>query len=206
MRFLLLISIICFASCSSSYKHLTRSNGELSCIGQFRPKIETVLYNTNVNVIGNHLSGLLIIKQMPDSSLRMVFSSETGFKFFDFEFSQNNFKVHYIINKMDKKSVIKTLRKDFELVLMHRLNVTDGYILKSDSNYYYTFPDGKDHYYYVTDPGCSKLLWMERGSKRKKIVKAIAINYQGSIPDSIGITHSNFNFEIGLKRITNYAE
>ena len=131
MRFLLLISTaVIFASCGSSYKHLTKGTGDLHCIDKFRPRISTVLYNTNVNVVGNHLSGLLIIKKMPDSSLRLVFSSETGFKFFDFEFSQNNFKVHYIMNKMDKKSVIKTLRKDFELVLMNNLNIAEGYVLK----------------------------------------------------------------------------
>jgi len=26
------------------------------------------------------------------------------------------------------------------------------------------------------------------------------------MPDTIGITHTNFNFEIGLKRIYHYAE
>lgn len=146
------------------------------------------------------------MKTMPDSSLRMVFSSETGFKFFDFEFSQRNFKVHYIINKMDKKSVIKTLRKDFQLVLMNVLDGADGYILKNDSNYYHTFPRGKDHYYYITDPGCNQLLRMERGSKRKKVSEAVAMNYQGGVPDSIHVRHTGFEFEIALKRITDYAK
>jgi hypothetical protein len=207
MRFLLLISIAFFlAACGSSYKHLTRTAGDLSCINKFKPVIATVLYNTSVNVTGNHLSGLLIMKTMPDSSLRLVFSSETGFKFFDFEFSQRNFKVHYIINKMDKKSVIKTLRKDFQLVLMNMPEGAGGYTLKNDSNNYYTFPNGKDHYYYITDPGCTELLSMERGSKRKKVTEAVAMNYQAGVPDSIHIRHSGFEFEIALKRITDYAK
>jgi hypothetical protein len=207
MRFLLLISIAgLFASCSSSYRHLTKGEGDLHCVDKFRPEINTVLYNTYVNVVGNHLSGLLIIKKMPDSSLRLVFTSETGFKFFDVEFSQNNFKVYYILNKMDKKSVIKTLRKDFQLVLMNNLNVNDGYVLIGDSNYYYTFPWGKDHYYYITDAACKELLRMERGNKRKKVVEAVARDYKEGIPDSIHIRHTGFEFEIGLKRINNYAQ
>ena len=107
---------------------------------------------------------------------------------------------------MDKKSVIKTLRKDFQLVLMNNLNVKDGYMLKGDSNYYYTFPWGKDHYYYITDPGCKELLRMERGNKRKKVVEAVAKDYKEGIPDSIHIRHTGFEFEIGLKRINNYAQ
>lgn len=185
---------------------MTRTTGDLSCINKFTPAITTALYNTSVNATGNHLSGLLIMKTMPDSSLRLVFSSETGFKFFDFEFSQRNFKVHYIINKMDKKAVIKTLRKDFQLVLMNNLATGDGYLLKNDSNYYYTFPEGKDHYYYVTDPGCNKLLRMERGNKRKKVTEAMTFNYKDGVPDSISIRHTGFEFEIALKRITDYAQ
>ena len=107
---------------------------------------------------------------------------------------------------MDKKSVIKTLRKDFQLVLMNNLNVKDGYMLKGDSNYYYTFPWGKDHYYYITDPGCKELLRMERGNKRKKVVEAVAKDNKEGIPDSIHIRHTGFEFEIGLKRINNYAQ
>ncbi|HQY12763.1 MAG TPA: hypothetical protein PK133_11145, partial [Ferruginibacter sp.] len=79
------------------------------------------LYSTTVDVSGNHLSGLLLVKKMPDSSTRMVFSSEMGLSFFDFEFSADgNFKVYSIIKKMNRKAVIKTLRHDFELVLMNR--------------------------------------------------------------------------------------
>ena len=71
--------------------------------------------NIEVDVIGKYLSGLLLLKTMPDSSIRMVFSNEMGFKFFDFEFTPGGgFKVNYIIKKMDRRPVIKTLRQDFD--------------------------------------------------------------------------------------------
>ena len=184
---------------------MQRSAITTDCVQAFKPVFTTALYNTQVNVIGKHLSGLLIIKTMPDSSIRIVFSSEAGFKFFDFGFSGNDFTVYYIYRDMDKKAVIKTLRKDFELVLMNRLN-RESYVLKNEDELYYTFEDGKDHYYYVTNSGCSRLTRMERGSKRKKVATAIAQHFNEGVPDTIGITHDNFNFNIGLKRIYNYAE
>src|SRR5438128_6245701 len=128
MRFLLSISCLFFlCSCFSPYKQLQKANENVSCVKQFKPVFTTALYNTQVNVVGKHLSGLLIIKTMPDSSIRIVFSNEAGFKFFDFEFNGNNFKVYYIYKQMNKKSVLKTLRKDFQLVLMNNLNVKDAY-------------------------------------------------------------------------------
>jgi hypothetical protein len=182
------------------------AGNDSNCVFAFKPVFTTALYNTQINVVGKHLSGLLIIKTMPDSSTRIVFSSEAGFKFFDFGFSGNEFKVYSIYKEMNKKALIKTLRKDFQLVLMKNLNTKESYTLKEDSLAYHTFPAGKDHYYYITDRNCTQMIRMERGSSKKAVMTAITGNTQEGVPDTIGITHTNFNFEIGLKRIHNYAE
>jgi hypothetical protein len=151
--------------------------------------------------VGNHLSGLLIIKKMPDSSVRMVFSNETGFKFFDFEFAANgNFKVYSVIKQMNKKAVLKTLRHDFELILMEHLD--SAVLIRTASGLlYYIFPQKKGYSYYITDSTGDKLIRMERASKRKTVVEATMENYSNGVPDTIGITHKTFNFTIGLKKI-----
>ena len=120
MRCLLFSSVLfVLAGCSSVFKNLQPASGDAAVLQKFKPAFSVALYKTNADVVGNHLSGLLLIKKMPDSSIRMVFSNEMGFKFFDFEFSTDGgFKVFSIIHQMDKKAVIKTLRKDFELVMM----------------------------------------------------------------------------------------
>ena len=207
MRCLLLISaLIWMLACSGPYKAMQKINADPGCVKVFRPSFTTALYNTSVNVTGKHLSGLLIIKTMPDSSIRLVFSNEAGFKFFDFEFSGAGFKVYYIYKQLNRKAIIKTLRKDFQLVLMNNLNSDGGYILKNDHNRFYCFPQGRDHYYYLTDSVCGKLIRMERGNSNKRVMSAIAENFNDGVPDTIGITHDNFNFDIGLKRIYRYAE
>ncbi|MFT3946242.1 MAG: hypothetical protein QM763_04640 [Agriterribacter sp.] len=207
MRYLLYISIFFFSTaCSSSYKTLQRTEADPLCVQKFKPAFTTALYATQVDVTGKHLSGLLIIKTMPDSSVRIVFSNEAGFKFFDFGFEDDDFKVHYIFNQMDKKAVIKTLRKDFELVLMRHLDAKKAYTAKEAESLYHVFPDGKDIYYYVTNNACDSLIRMERGSKRKKVVEAFMKPGADSMPDSIGIKHHNFNFDIQLKRLQKDAE
>ena len=42
---------------------------------------------------------------------------------------------------------------------------------------------------------------MERASNKKVIVKAVVKDMRNGIPDSIGIAHQAFEFNIGLKRI-----
>jgi len=201
MRYLPFISFfVILLSCSSAYKKMQKIPGDAGCVQKFKPQFQGAVYNTKVDVVGNHLSGLLVIKTMPDSSIRMVFSNQMGFKFFDFEFSRDSgFKVHYILKQMDKKAVITTLRKDFELVLMYHTPIADAYLLKNKTDFYYAFPQEKGINYYITDSACTELKGLERASKRKAVVQAIMLDYSNGLPDSIGITHKNFNFTIGLK-------
>jgi len=200
---LLLIScLIMQLGCRSVYRNLQDTTGDLNSIQKFKPAVTTALYRTNVNIIGKYLSGLLLLKTMPDSSIRVVFSTEMGFKFFDFEFAPGGrFKVNYIIKKMNKRPVIKTLRQDFSLVLMLSLDTSAAYIRKDSQFLYHVFPQKKGFYYYITDPAGDELVRMERSSRRKPVVEAIMKNYSNGMPDTIGISHRYFTFTIGLKKL-----
>lgn len=170
---------------------------------QFQPQFGRALYETSVDVIGKHLSGLLLIKRMPDSSLRIVFTNEMGVSYFDFEFPANGgFVVHTMMKKMNKKAVKKTLQHDFELVLMNRLGSTPPDVYRNGSFLYYVFQQQKGFAYYITDTLSHRLIRMERASKKKTIATAMmGYDFRGGIPDTIGISHTGFNFNIGLKRI-----
>ena len=203
MRYLPFISFfILLAACSSQYRKMQKVSGNVDCIQKFKPQFNGTVYSTKVDVVGKHLSGLLVFKTMPDSSTRIVFTSEIGFKFFDFGFSRDSgFKVYYILKQMDKKAVVTTLRKDFELIMMYNTPIAGSRILKDGDKYYYGFPQEKGYNYYITDTSCSQLLGLQRSSKRKAVVEAVMQQYDNNLPDTIGITHKNFDFTIGLKRL-----
>jgi hypothetical protein len=174
------------------------------CLEKFRPGFGSAIYRAGIDVTSKHLSGILIIKAMPDSSIRLVFTSENGYIFFDLSFlAGGGFKVYSINEKMNKKAVIKTLRKDFELVLMQHLREHKTYSLKGDGLVYTAFPQTKGYYYYLTDSACNRLISMQRASSSKVVVEAMMRMDQGSIPDTIGISHKNFNFDISLKKLPN---
>lgn len=178
------------------------ATADINLLQKFKPAFTVALYNTTVDVVGNHLSGLLLIKKMPDSTTRMVFSNEMGLSFFDFEFvDDGSFKVYSIIKKMNKKSVIKTLRHDFELILMNTLDYNKAIVKTNEGQLYFIFPQKKGYNYYITNADGTELVRMERASNKKAIVNAVMMNYNNGIPDTIGISHKIFEFNIGLKRI-----
>jgi predicted RNA binding protein YcfA (HicA-like mRNA interferase family) len=102
---------------------------------------------------------------------------------------------------MDKGPVIKTLRKDFDLILMRQEGSHERYMLKDNSHLYYVLPQEKGANYYITNMAGDALLRMEKSSKRKPVAVATMANYKNGVPDTIGIDHKNFKFTIGLKKI-----
>ncbi len=199
---LLPIAIGMMLSCSPAHQQMQSASADVNVLQKFKPAFTVALYNTSVDVMSNHLSGLLLIKKMPDSSTRMVFSNEMGLGFFDFEFAADgSFKVYSIMKKLDKRSVIKTLQHDFELVLMNNLDNSKAVVKTNEGLTYFIFPQSKGFNYYITNQSGDELVRMERASNKKTIVEVIMKNYIKGIPDTIGISHKTFEFNIGLKRI-----
>lgn len=196
------IAIGILLSCSPAHKQMQSASTDISLLQKFKPAFTVALYNTTVDVVGNHLSGLLLIKKMPDSSTRMVFSNEMGFTFFDFEFAAGGqFKVYSITKQMNKSSVIKTLQHDLELILMNNMDNSKASVRTNGGLTYFIFPQTKGFNYYITNNTVGELIRMERASNKKTIVEAVMKNYVNGIPDTIGISHKTFEFNIGLKRI-----
>ena len=189
-------------ACAHPYRALRPFAGNPACLRAFQPHYSGVVYRTEVDVVGKHLGGLLVMKTMPDSSTRIVFSSEMGLTFFDFAFSkEGEFKVYHIIKQMDKKPVIKTLRKDFELILWEHTSPTRVSMLTDGAQCYYGFPQEKGINYYITDSACTRLIRAEKSSSRKPFVVAQWPGFTEGTPDSVLISHTQFSFTIALKRL-----
>ncbi len=198
----LLPALLCLlASCGSAYRHLQRAEGSADCLAPFRPRFDTtVLYNTQVDVLQHHFSGLLLFKPMDNGSMRVVFLTETGLKFFDFEFGENgSFTKHYVLPKMDKKAVVKTLRKDFEMILM-RQPPAGATVLTDGQHRYTAFPLQKGQIYYITDMSCKELVRVENGG-RQPVVEVFMKEYKNGLPDSILVQHKKVTFNISSQRV-----
>ena len=164
--------------------------------------ITTSWYNASVDVMGNHLSGLLLIKNMPDSSMRVVFTNEAGVTFFDFGFSAGgDFKVYHIVKQLDKKAVIETLRKDFTLILCLPFGNRRYERLISGDEIYFRVKQKNESAYFITNKDCASLQRMEWGTARKKMVTVKTPGSGYPSPETIELAHLTFNMQIKLTRI-----
>jgi hypothetical protein len=201
MKYLLSGSFFFLLGCTSAYKDLYQVEKDPSCLEKFIPAFEASWYRTSVNVTGKHISGLLLIKTMPDDSKRIVFTNEAGITFFDFEFTQDGFVVHQVIRQLDKKPVINTLRKDFEMLLMTQIRKGEAEQFQRGDTIFHGYAGKKEINYFVTDKNCSSLLRIEKASRRKKKVEVKLFNVRNNVPDSVAIQHFLFNMQIQLKKL-----
>ncbi|MBX2968011.1 MAG: hypothetical protein KF803_01455 [Cyclobacteriaceae bacterium] len=205
--FLFSVYFIFLSACASYYKNLQPVAIDTTCIDAIKPQgIASAWFSTSVDVMNKHISGLLLIKEMPDQSQRIVFTNEVGVTFFDFEFDPDGrFEVKKIISQLNRKPIIETLRKDFSLLMGLPFKDTLQ-AWQHNGKLYFGTEVQSEKYYFVASDGCITVESVEIGSKRKK---KVSITYEGEDirnPESVLITHFTFNMTLKLKRIDKNAD
>ncbi len=202
LSFALISGVLGIFGCSPvPYSELQKTEGQESCFRKLHPEFTSVIYTAGVNVTGHHLSGLLLLKRMNDSTTRVLFTNEVGVTFFDFEFTKNGFRVVSCIDKMNKKVVINRLRDDLGLLLQHRIDPANGELLQAGNESYYRFSKNQETVYYITDPECNLIRRIETVSGRKKKILVNLSGNRAGMPDSVYLAHQSFEYNITLKQI-----
>lgn len=201
IRFSLLSIGLLTLSCSTIRPILKPAEVDPACIKKFVPELNSVWYNTSVDVAGRHLSGLMLFKKLEDQSQRIVFTNEAGIKFFDFGFdASGKFTVYQALKRLNKKAVVNTFKRDFELLLMNKVGSQAPVAMQDDSTLKFAFDDGKETDYIITNPECSHLIKLEKWG-RKNVMTEITRQGANTIPDSIQIRHFNFDMTIKMRRL-----
>ncbi len=214
MRYFLFVSILILGiGCASRpYKDLKQQENNHSLLldaSTYAPKFEKVLYNCQVQgktPLGKRfsLSGLLFFKQFADGSERVVFQNQMGITYFDFGWDQQGqFKVYQVIAQMDKPALVKTLKKDIELLLFKNLSpMSSGIFTDGAGKDYLRFElKEKGFVYYVFEKG--NLAGIENADEKRKVVVMTLRGTEGSntFAQQISMKHLRANFTIDLTKI-----
>jgi hypothetical protein len=170
----------------------------------FREDTGRYLFQSSVDVFSNHFTGLLFVKPLQGRSHRIIFITEVGIKIFDMEFfNDGEFKLHYCLEELNRKAIIKTLSNDLALMVdniasngkvkMMKDKKTDRMIIKSK--------DYNGTRYCIVNDKTNKIEELIRtGSLTNKVnIKFFSIS--GAQPDSINISHYNLKLSIHLSKL-----
>ncbi len=116
---LLLIFLCLFASCASS----KMADAGSSVPAVIRAEAYSQKYNMQLDFMKRHLSGILIIRKLPDKDIRIIASTYFGLSLFDFSFRGDTFHINNCIEPMQKKKVLQLLETDFKNLLLEGRNI-----------------------------------------------------------------------------------
>lgn len=205
MRFLVISTIVLMLSACKSY-HIpdaVKSNHIASGFSNlyFSDPLKDYIYKANITVYGNQLGGILIVKKINDSTHRIVMTTTFGNTLFDFEMIGDDFKVNYVMDDLNKKIILKTLRNDFKLLLKAKHDIRETQ--ETNTQYIYQSKEGRRYNYFIEDKISQQFISIVSSSKTKAKVKFEFKPKSTTFAENIVIQHLNIQLKIDLYEMEN---
>ncbi len=161
---------------------------------------EDYVYKCQMDIYKNHVSGILIIKKINGNAHRVVLTSDFGNTLIDFEISENDFRLHYVLPDMDKKIVINFLRNDFRELLRQQYKVNESFESENSNIYRSEINQKKYYLFFNKENGLLEQIVFTKNNKEK-----IDFTFEGKkhiFADRLSIQHKDFKINIKLFQIT----
>ena len=153
------------------------------------------VFKAKIDAYGNYFGGILAIKKLEAASHRVVFTTEFGGKIFDFLFEGDTFTKNYVLEDLDKKFIVNTLRKDFEMILFEEAPVNQQF---NDVGYeIYQFPKGGRFNYLFFHSETKTLDKIIQASRSAQKVEVLFTENEDGV-GNISIKHHNIKLTIDL--------
>ncbi len=202
MRYLIISIFFIAVSCTSYVKKKKYDNSQSTTTSITNPYFSDVsidyVYKAKIKVYSKSFSGIFIVKKLGKHNHRVVFTTEMGSKIFDFSFYNDEFKVNYVLEELNKKILLNILEKDFR-VLVRESEFVIGEFEKMNSSLYKTQILNNTYYYEFRDG--NNLTGIYRVSNSKEKVQFLFSDIHEVTAKNIQILHKNIKLDIILKSI-----
>lgn len=201
IRFLLISTFFIITSCSlSTTKDLIEKEITKNEIGNtYFSNIDfDYVYKAKIDIYGNKLGGILVVKKINNQSHRVVFTTEFGNKLFDFSFENGLAIKNFVIKELNKKVIVKMLQEDFKLLISEKLSVVNQFETNTEE-VFKTIQDNQFSFYFYNKNSYT-LDKIVSTSKSKEKVEVLFSNTEPQIANSILINHKNIKLTIALEK------
>lgn len=178
-------------------------------MASIRPKVERALYRCNVTgqvlLKKFRISGLLYLVQTEQQETHIIFQNEMGLNYFHFIWNQqDSFNIASIMTQMNKPALIKTLKKDFEMLLLHiPRSAPESFYDRTDHSTVMRVPiDGGfvDYAYNGSEKTWAGATLVDD----RRVITEIQFTQPAAwqtLPDTLQIRHRAAGFTINLKKL-----
>ncbi len=201
MRYLLISLTFLLVSCGSyprknDFQELGKSI-EYVNNPYFSDKTKDYIYKAKIEAFDKSFGGIFIVKKLGPGHHRIVLTTEMGNKIFDFTLNRQSFRTNRIIPEMNKRILIKILKKDLKVLVREKSTAFMGYTKKKDT-IWETRLDEETHYYFNKDQQLNKIIKVKGGKEK---VEFIFSEINDNIVGQIQILHNKIPLKINLTAI-----
>jgi hypothetical protein len=170
----------------------------------YKDRFEKMLFKVSMTIRTDRLTGLMLFKKMPDSSIQVVFTNEIGMTFFNFILKEGSFETGYCFEPMNKKALISMFRTCFELMLKYESD-EKGRMFLCDPAKGNTVIGGRSGRYYTwagvtaEEPRTAFINGMTNPADKTLITFS---NFSSDVPGSVTILNPFINLKIRLEMIS----
>ncbi len=165
----------------------------------FADETADYVYKAAISVYGNELSGILIAKKTAPETHRIVFTTEFGNKLFDFELENDDFKVNYILDDLNRPIIVNTLQADFRLLFRKDFAVASQY--QNATHVVYVSKDSRRDNILFVDKDSGLLQKLVHSSRTKEKIIIEYLPETTTFAATINILHRDIKLSINLRRI-----
>ncbi len=170
--------IILFVSCSPThgYKLSRVETVTNDLVKTIINKDKALLFKAKINLFNKYYSGLIVLKQTDSITSHLVFITELGMKMFDFEIRNNQFKLIYVFEPLDKPKILNLLESDMQLILLQNLLNKEATVFETKNQtkrIYQTINNKLKNYYFIN----TSTKTVEKTIVKGKIFSKEKVNY-----------------------------
>ncbi len=206
MRFLISVCVVlcCFSCGIPTVKGLhDYPSDQLEFINPYFSNADTdYIYKTKIKAFGNVFGGILIIKKLDTEHHRVVFTTSFGNKLFDFELLKNETKIHFIMEELNRKLIINTLKRDFRTLTQIHHHINKAFKKDSKTIVFQCKAEKRFNHFFVASK-TQELQHIIHTSKTKEKIKISFSGIQNTIAKTINIQHNNAPIRIDLTYVNN---
>lgn len=174
----LLVLLMLFSACANLKTHrwyrYTESRIDIPENFWLADSQKKILYKINIEAFHQKQSGLLMVKQADESSIRLLMVTEFGLKVFDVEyFKGDSLSLHYIMKHLDNPYITNALFDNMKVLYPGILtNISEEFLYnEKEKEFISRLESGKEQwdYFMTEDQKIYKIERLESGRKRALI-------------------------------------
>jgi hypothetical protein len=175
-------------------------------IASFSAAGETLLYKASIDIASHHYSGILLLKNM-DNSSHIVMITELGIKLFDLEINKDTSRLIYVFEPINRPRVTRMIMEDMKLIFQNNFegqNAT-SYLNKRNGEIVYKIKANEKNYLCYMEKKTNRTNRVKRYGMFSKINEVKFLKYENKIPQYISLVHTGIKIKIELTRLNNSA-